>query len=124
MSRSIVCSNRIAAEDARAVERRVGDDPGPHRVDEVEHLVVGAVAALGDAVLGQRLRGAAAALVQGREEAAAGADPVPLLGVHEGSMPLPAATNPAPVGPQILIPPASSRPDRRAREGLGCRGRG
>ena len=44
------------AEDAGAVEGRAGDDAGAHLVDEVEHLGLGVVAALVDAVLGQRLR--------------------------------------------------------------------
>ena len=69
-------------EDPRAVERRVRDDPGPHRVDEVEHLVVVAVAVPPDAVLFERLRRAAAALVERGEETAAGPYLLKLFGVH------------------------------------------
>ncbi len=73
-------------EDPRAVERRVRYDPGPHGVDEVEHLVVGAVPVLLDAVLGERLRRAAAALVEGGEEAAAGLDLLKLCSVHPSAL--------------------------------------
>ena len=65
---------------------------------EVEHLGLGVVAALVDAVLGQRLRGAAAALVERREEPLPRADPLPLPVVHAESIPHPAAAN-QPAGP-------------------------
>src|SRR5258708_1737234 len=73
---------RARRETARAVKRRAGQHPGPHGVDQVEHLGVGAVAVPPDAVLGQRLRRAAAALVKGSEEAAAGHDFLGLGSVH------------------------------------------
>ena len=69
-------------ENARAVKRRAGQHPGPHGVDQVEHLGVGAVAVPPDAVLGQRLGRAAAALVKGSEKAAAGPDLLGLGSVH------------------------------------------
>src|SRR5438046_6268885 len=51
-------------------------------MDKIEHLLLGGVPALVDAVLGQRLRGAAATLVQRREEPATRADLLQLHGVH------------------------------------------
>ena len=69
-------------ENARAIKRRAGQHTGPHGMDQVEHLGVGAVAVPPDAVPGQRLGRAATALVKGSEEAAAGPD---LLGL--GSVP-------------------------------------
>ena len=69
-------------EDARAVEGRAGHHPGAHGVDQVEHLRVGAVAVLVDAVLRQRLGRAAAALVQGSEETLTSPDLLELCGVH------------------------------------------
>ena len=69
-------------ENPRAVERRVRHDPGAHRVHEVEHLVVGAVPVPRDAVLFERLRRAAAALVEGGEETAAGPYFLELVCVH------------------------------------------
>ena len=49
---------------------------------EVEHLGVGAVPVLRDAVLRQRLRCAAAALVESGEEALSGCDLLALHAVH------------------------------------------
>src|SRR6266516_6081314 len=69
-------------ENAGAIKRRAGQHTGPHGVDEVEHLGVGAVAVPLDAVLGQRLGRAAAALVKGSEETAAGPDLLELDSVH------------------------------------------
>ena len=56
------------AEDAVAVEARAGHDPGPHRVHQVEHLRLVGEGAPVDAVPLERLRGAAAALVQRGDE--------------------------------------------------------
>src|SRR5690606_3202762 len=56
------------AEDAAAVERRARDDPPPHLMDEIEHLLLGGPGALVDAVETQRLRRAAPALVQCSDE--------------------------------------------------------
>ena len=69
-------------QDPVAVEARAGDDPGPHLVHEVEHLLVTGVGVLGDAVELQRLGGAAAALVEGGDEAVPGCELVGLFGVH------------------------------------------
>src|SRR6478735_6510683 len=62
------------AEDARAVEARAGDDPAPHRVHAVEHLVVAGVLALLDAVELERLRRAPTALVECGDEAGTALD--------------------------------------------------
>ena len=69
-------------ENTRAIKRRAGEHAGSHGVHEVEHLGVVAVAVRLDAVLGQRLGRAAAALVKGGEEAAAGPDLLGLGSVH------------------------------------------
>jgi hypothetical protein len=69
-------------EDARPVERRAGQHAGAHGVDEVEHLVFGVVAVPADTVGRQRAGRAAAALVQGSEEAVAGLDLLKLRHVH------------------------------------------
>ena len=42
MSRSMVCSNRIAARTREPSNAGLVMHPGPHRVDEVEHLGLGA----------------------------------------------------------------------------------
>src|SRR6185312_3789393 len=55
---------------------------GPHGVDEVEHLGVGAVAVRLDAVFGEGFGRAAAALVQGGEETTARSDLLGLSSVH------------------------------------------
>ena len=59
---------------------------GPHRVDEVEHLVLRAVPVPAMPYSRERLRRAPAALVQGGEEAAAISDLLQLRSVH-GSHP-------------------------------------
>src|SRR5690606_15568707 len=69
-------------DDAVAVERRVGDDAGPHLVDEVEHLVLAGVLALVDAVELERLGRGSTALVEGGDEARIVGDLVELLLVH------------------------------------------
>ena len=74
------------AEDAVAVEAGTGDDPSAHRVHQREHLVVARVLALVDAVELERLRRAAAALVEGGDEAGALLDLLVLVVVH-GSPP-------------------------------------
>jgi len=74
------------AEHALAGERRIGDDPGAHGVHGVEHLGVAGPRVLGHAVLGERLRGAAAALVERGEEPTAGADLLELRGGHRCRM--------------------------------------
>ncbi len=70
-------------EDARAVEGSAGEHPRPHRVDEVEHLPLGAVPAPRNAILGQRLGRAAATLVEGCEEPLTRADLLQLRHVHD-----------------------------------------
>ncbi len=69
-------------QNARAIKRRAGQHTGPHGMDQVEHLGVGAVAVPPDAVLGQRLGRATAALVKGSEKTAAGPDLLRLGSVH------------------------------------------
>ncbi len=69
-------------ENTRAIKRRAGKHAGSHGVDQVEHLGVVAVAVRLDAVLGQRLGRAAAALVKGSEEATAVPDLLGLRSVH------------------------------------------
>ena len=70
------------AHDAVAVEGGAGDDPGPHLVHQVEHLLVAGVGVLGDAVELQRLRRAAAALVERGDEAGAALRLLELVLVH------------------------------------------
>ena len=74
------------AEDAVAVEGRALDDAGPHLVHEVEHLVVVAEGRLVDAVQLERLRRAAAALVEGGDEAGPITHFLELLLVHARSL--------------------------------------
>ena len=73
------------AEDALAVERGAGDDPGAHLVDPVVHLGVAGVGRLVDAVEPQRLGSAATTLVQCRDESLGGLDLLELLAVHEST---------------------------------------
>ncbi len=70
------------AHDAVAVEGRAGDDAGAHLVHQVEHLLVAGVGVLGDAVELQRLRRAAAALVERGDEAGAALGLLELVVVH------------------------------------------
>jgi len=73
----------VWASNNRTSRKLAGDDAGAHRVNQVEHLRFGAIPALGDAVLGQRLRRAAAALIKGCEETPAGANLLKLCHVHD-----------------------------------------
>ena len=116
------------AEDAVAVEGRAGDDAGAHRVHEVEHLVVAGVGGLVDAVELERLRRAAAALVERGDEALAVGRPSPtaagpwcatdpLRGVlsHRQADPGPRITT----APRSLPAPRAGpcRPPRQGRSG-------
>ncbi len=69
-------------EDPVTAEARARDDAGPHLVDEVVHRLVAGVLRLVDAVELQRLRRAAAALVEGGDEALSGLDLLKLCLVH------------------------------------------
>ena len=80
--RSIVVFEQDRSHDAIAVEGRAGDDAGAHLVDQVEHLGVVAVGVLLDAVELQCLRGAAAALVECRDEAGAALGFLELVVAH------------------------------------------
>src|SRR5690606_8364107 len=71
------------AHDTIAVERRARDDAGPHLVDEVEHLLLVRVGVFPDPVQLQRLRRAAPALVQRRDESIAETNLLELLPVHD-----------------------------------------
>ena len=73
-------------DDAVAVKCRAGEHAGAQGVDEVEHLGIGAVPVPADAVLGQRPRRAAAALVEGREEARRGPDLLQIVFVHAATL--------------------------------------
>ena len=66
-----------------AGERRARHDPRPHGVHHVEHLLLAGVRVLGDAVQRQRLRRAAAALVEGGDEPVAVLDLLQHVGVHQ-----------------------------------------
>ncbi len=76
------------AGDAIAAEGRAGDDARAHGVDQIHHLRFAGIGVLGHAVQLQRLRGAAAALIQGRDEARLVADLGGLLLeiAHESSL--------------------------------------
>ena len=65
-----------------AGEGRAGYEPGARLVDHVEHLVFALVLALVDAIELEGLRRAAAALIEGRDEALSGAHAFILFGVH------------------------------------------
>ena len=80
--RSMVISKRIAPRTRSPVKLGLVDDAAAHLVDLVEHLRLAVVLVLLDAVQLQRLRGAAAALVEGGDEAVPGADLLELLLVH------------------------------------------
>src|SRR5690606_21316906 len=71
------------AHDTIAVERRARDDAGPHLVDAVEHLFFVRVGVFPDPVQLQRLRRAAPALVQRRDESIAETNLLELLPVHD-----------------------------------------
>src|SRR5690606_28105239 len=70
------------AQDAVAVERRAGDDAGAHLVHQVEHLLLVRPRRGLDAVKAERPGGAAAALVERRDETLARSNPVTLLLIH------------------------------------------
>ena len=70
------------AEDPITAEARTRDHPRSHGVHDVEHLVVTGVLIGLDSIVGERLRSASPALVQGGEETPAIADLLVLLLVH------------------------------------------
>ena len=72
------------AQDAIAVERRAGDDPRAHRVDQVEHLLLARIGILLEAVQAERLRRAAATLIERGDEASGGLELLVLLRIHGG----------------------------------------
>ena len=98
-------------QDALAREHRARHDPGAHRVDEVEHRGLVGVGRALDAVALQGLRRAAAALVEGGDEALAGADPVEHVVVHGASSPA------TPHRGRGGRPPASCSPASPSRRG-------
>ena len=70
MSLSMVSSNRMAPRIRSPVKLGLRDEPRPHLMHESEHLIVVGPGVVLDPVKDQqRLRRAAATLVQGRDEA-------------------------------------------------------
>src|SRR5690606_8589384 len=70
------------AQDPVAVEGRAGDDALAHPVHQAEHFILVRPRRGLDAIEPERLRGAAAALVERRDETLARGDPVTLLLIH------------------------------------------
>ncbi len=107
-------------DDPVAAERGGRADAAAHGVDQVEHLGLAVVVGLVDPVEAQRLGGAAAALVEGGDEAVAAADLVEHLSVHAPKT-RPAGMAPA-AGSQAGAP-QPAEPQQRSPEALLRTGR-